>query len=66
MTDSRYFDRLLETTELIVRHADYPGKMQVVERCQEEVEELIQSGRITAAQGETLSDVLFGLSPQKA
>ena len=41
MSDSRFFERLLETAGLIARHADFPGKRQVVERCREEVEDLV-------------------------
>ena len=52
MDDMPGFARLLETAGLIVRHADYPGKRQVVERCRQEVEELTRSGRITATEGE--------------
>ena len=58
MDDMPGFARLLETAGLIVRHADYPGKRQVVERCRQEVEELTRSGRITATEGETLHEIL--------
>ena len=58
MDDMPSFTRLLETAGLIVRHADYPGKRQVVERCRQEVDEMAQSGRISPTEGETLRDIL--------
>jgi hypothetical protein len=51
---------------LIARHADFPGKRQVVERCREEVEDLTSSGVISSAQGETLQEILLGVSVQTA
>ncbi len=66
MSDSQYFDRLLATAGLIVRHADYSGKRQMVERWREEVNDLTRAGRITAAQGETLREILLGVSNQTA
>ena len=66
MSDSHYFDRLLATARLIVRHADYSGKRQMVERWREEVNDLTRAGRITAAQGEALREILLGVSQQTA
>ena len=66
MDDMPGFARLLETAGLIVRHADYPGKKQVVERCRQEVEELTRSGRITATEGETLREILRSHNRQTA
>ena len=66
MSDSRFFERLLETAGLIARHADFPDKRQVVERCREEVEDLTSSGVISSAQGETLQEILLGVSFQTA
>jgi len=63
MSDSNFFERLLKTAGLIARHADFPGKRQVVERCREEVEDLTGSGVISSAQGETLQEILLGVSP---
>jgi hypothetical protein len=60
MSDSRRFERLLEAAGLIARHADFPGKWQVVERCREEVEDLKSSGVISSVQGETLQEILLG------
>jgi len=61
MNDSHKFERLLEAAGLIARHADFPGKRQVVERCREEVEDLTSSGVISAAQAETLQGILLGV-----
>jgi hypothetical protein len=66
MSDCHNFERLLEAAGLIARHADFPGKRQVVERCREEVEDLTSSGLISSAQGETLQETLLGVSEQTA
>jgi hypothetical protein len=64
MSDSHYFERLLELAGMIARHADFPDKRQVVERCREEIEDLTSSGVISSAQGETLQEILLGVSFQ--
>lgn len=66
MSNSHYFERLLRSAGLIARHADFPDKRQVVERCREEVEDLTSSGVISSAQGETLQEILLGVSLQAA
>jgi len=66
VSDSHNFERLLEAAGLIARHADFPGKRQIVERCREEVEVLTNSGVINAAQGETLQAILLGVNFQTA
>jgi hypothetical protein len=66
MSDFHYFEQLLESAGLIARHANFPGKRQVVERCREEVEDLTSSGMITSAEGETLQEILLGVSLQTA
>ena len=66
MSDSRFFERLLETAGMIARHADFPDKRQVVERCREEVEDLTRSGVITSDQGEMLQEILLGVSFHRA
>ena len=48
MSNSHYFERLLRSAGLIARHADFPDKRQVVERCREEVEDLTSSGVISS------------------
>ena len=66
MSDTRYFDRLLETAGLIARHADYPGKRQIVDQCREEVDDLSSAGTITYAQAELLREILLGAKYQAA
>jgi hypothetical protein len=65
MADSHFFDQLMESVGLISRHADFPGKRQIVDRCREEVEDLSSSGLISPAQAETLLEIL-GVSFQAA
>lgn len=57
-----YFERLVETAEMISRHADYPGKSRVVAQCCQEVEDLALCGRITEDQSEMLLGIL-GFEP---
>jgi hypothetical protein len=66
MSKSEYFDRLVETAGLIARHADYPGKRDVVERCREEIEDLARAGRITADEDEELQEILSGVGHEPA
>ena len=66
MGDCRRFELLMETAGLIARHADYPGKRQVVERCREEIQDLTSTGQLTAAQGEALRGVLLGLGDRRS
>ncbi len=65
MSDSRYFERLLEAAGLIARHADFPDKRQVVERCREEVDDLRNSGSLTSDQGDALQGILLGISSDR-
>jgi hypothetical protein len=66
MNDTHYFERLLETVGVIARHADFPGKGQVVERCREEVEEMSISGEISSTQARILKEILQGVKVQTA
>jgi hypothetical protein len=61
-----YFERLVESVTLIARHPDYPTKSQALDRCREDVEELIRAGRITVAQAEVLLEILDTGSPIEA
>ena len=66
MSEMHCFERLAETAGLIARHADFPGKRQVVERCREEVWELRSAGTITSDQAEALQEILLGVQFQPA
>ncbi len=66
MCESHGFERLLETVGLIARHTDFPGKREVVERCRDEVDDLADSGVITASQGEILQQILLGVRLERA
>ncbi len=65
MSECRRFELLLETAGLIARHADYPGKRLVVDRCREEIQDLTSTGQLTAAQGEALRGVLMGMADRR-
>jgi hypothetical protein len=65
MGDFRHFELLLETAGLIARHADYPGKRQVVERCREEIRDLTSTGQLTTAQEEALREILLGMAERR-
>jgi hypothetical protein len=58
MFNPSYFERLVETVTLIVRHPEYPTKWEAVERCRHELAELRRVGRITAAEAEVLLGIL--------
>ena len=60
MSRPPYYQRLMETVQLIARHADYPGKQVAVEQCVEDVEDLSRAGRITPPQREALLEILLG------
>ncbi len=66
MSHIPYFERLVETAELVVRHADYPGKGAMLEHCRREVEDLTEAGQISIAQGEMLREILQGKCPREA
>lgn len=58
MVTTTYFERLVETAEMIARHADYPGKGRVVAQCCQEVEDLTLTGQISEDQSEVLLSIL--------
>jgi hypothetical protein len=60
LSHSSYFDRIVESTILIARHPDYPGKQWVVAQCADEIEELRDAGKISKAEGELLLEILRG------
>jgi hypothetical protein len=66
MSEIACFERLLESVDLIVRHPPYPEKSAAIERCTEEIEEMVRSGGLTGVQGVqggTLLDILAGDDP---
>jgi hypothetical protein len=58
MFNLSYFERLIETVTLLVRHPEYPNKRRVLEQSRREVTELIRSGRITVPEAELLFEIL--------
>ncbi len=62
MSDFSYYERLVESATLVVRHPDFPDKAQAVDQCRQEVEDLLDDGRITVGQAEALRTIL-GIAP---
>jgi len=58
MFNLSYFERLIETVTLLVRHPEYPNKRRVLEQSRSEVTELIRAGRITVPEAEMLFEIL--------
>jgi hypothetical protein len=58
MFSPTYFERLIETMTLLVRHSEYPMKRRVLEQCRTEVTDLIRSGRVTVLEAEMLYEIL--------
>jgi hypothetical protein len=58
MFNLSYFERLIETVTLLVRHPEYPDKRLVIEQSRQEVTELIRVGRLTVPEAETLYEIL--------
>ena len=59
MNEMTYFDRLVASTQRIARHAWHPGKDRAVEQCVDDIEGLVEVGRITPEQGDVLRDILL-------
>jgi hypothetical protein len=58
MFNLSYFERLIETVTLLVRHPEYPNKQRVLEQSRSEVTELIRAGRISVPEAEMLFEIL--------
>ena len=62
MNDPVCFDRLVASVEKIARHSYYPGIDQAISLCLDDIDELWDSGEITAEQREALRFVLMGIA----
>ena len=62
MISSDYFERLVTSVDRIARHAYYPGLHEAIEQCLEDIDELMQAGRITAEERDALRIVLLGMT----
>jgi hypothetical protein len=58
MSNLSYYERLVESATLVVRHPDFPDKAQAVDQCRQEVEDLLDEGQITVGQAEALRAIL--------
>jgi hypothetical protein len=59
--DSGYFENLAASVQRVAHHAYYPGIDQAIDQCLQDINELLQSGRITAEQFEALRPLLEGV-----
>jgi hypothetical protein len=58
MSNLSYYERLVESATLVVRHPDFPDKALAVDQCRQEVEDLLADGRINLGQAEALRTIL--------
>jgi hypothetical protein len=58
MFNLSYFERLIQTVTMLVRHPEYPNKRLALEQSRQEVTELIRAGRITVPEAEMLYEIL--------
>jgi hypothetical protein len=62
MHGSIEFERLVMSVERIARHPSYPGMDEAIDQCLQDLDELMEAGRITPEQREALRFVLLGMS----
>ena len=53
------FERLEQTVTIIARHADYPGKEQVVAECLDDIEDRWRQGQLSLEQRFRLYTILL-------
>jgi hypothetical protein len=53
------FERLQESVTIIARHADFPGKQQIVAKCLDDIEDRWQQGHLTLEQRFQLYSILL-------
>jgi hypothetical protein len=58
MFNLTYFERLIETVTMLVRHPEYPSKRWALEQSRQEVTDLIREGRISVPEAEMLYEIL--------
>jgi hypothetical protein len=61
-----YYEKLLGVAKRIIGHVTLLGRHETVERCLEEVGDLIAAGRITADRGAVLAGILAYACPPVA
>ncbi len=62
MNSPVYYESLVASVERIARHTYYPGIDQAIAQCLDDIDELLDSGRITADQRDALRLVLLGMT----
>jgi hypothetical protein len=62
MNSPNYFERLVVCVQRVARHAYYPGIDQAIDQCLADIDELMDSGRITAEQREALRFLVLGVT----
>jgi hypothetical protein len=66
MFNLSYFERLIETVTMLVRHPEYPTKRLTIEQSRQEVTELIRAGRLTVPEAEILYEILDNYAVTRA
>lgn len=56
--EGQVFRRLKQTTDIIAKHPDYPGKDKAVECCLRDIEDRWRSGMLTGDQKDALIAIL--------
>lgn len=60
LDNASYFEKLVQSVTRIVRHTYYPGKVEAIELCLEELDDLQAVGRISSDQRSSLRELLMG------
>ncbi len=60
MHAATYFSRLVASVTRIAGHAYFPGKLDAVDQCLEDIEGLVFEGRISAEQRNVLREIFQG------
>jgi hypothetical protein len=66
MDDATYFERLAANVARIARHPHFPAKLQAVDLCLQDIDDLSDTGRITDEHAGALRASLLGLSSRAA
>jgi hypothetical protein len=66
MNSPVFYESLVASVERIARHTYYPGIDQAIEQCLDDIDGLLDSGKITLDQRDALRFVLLGMTLSSA